>query len=75
MKFIPPFGELLVVACLFFSVVVADAILNLVGSIAAYNFTWTEAISFLHNPPVETLFNDEELRKPILLADTPLPLR
>lgn len=75
MKFVPPFGELLVVTCLFFSVVVADAVLNLVGSIVAYNFTWAEAISFIQNPPVETLFNEEELSKPILLADTPLPLQ
>ncbi|AMV18823.1 hypothetical protein [Planctomyces sp. SH-PL14] len=75
MKFVPPFGELLVVTCLFFSVVVADAVLNLMGSIVAYDFTWAEAISFIQHPPVESLFNEEELRKPILLADTPLPLR
>jgi hypothetical protein len=75
MKFVPPFGELLVVTCLFFSVVVADAVLNLMGSIVAYNFTWAEAISFIQHPPVESLINEEELRKPILLVETPLPPR
>ena len=73
MKFSPPFGELLLLACLFFSVVVADAILNLVGSIVAYNFTLAEAVSFLHNPPVEMVFSEEELRQPILLADSLQP--
>lgn len=66
MKSVLPVGELLLVSSLFFSVMIADGLFNILGAMLSYDYNWSEAVGFMHQPPLESRFDEQAFGVPIV---------